>query len=457
MTHRKRRRIENEKEELDTGVLETTGILSIEGRRRYSECSLSAQSRRRAHLVREICVQAGVEEPPTDTTETKECAKLLQDTLSKSSGMTAVEHEIKADGRLDRITSNILALHEGVNAEQRTRILALVANEFTGVELKQLGFSFGTHQLKEARQLAEQKEFVQRPKQRFVPESKRPKSEEFTSRLQSFLDKRSVPADNTDVDCRRIVCDNTVRGLHREFMAENANNKVSFSTFRALAMEKYRLPHRSTAAAVATAESSSCNELTDKHREDDEIDNIFQSYRPLQPRPAETTATSDNLRLTTEVATTNAFAGFPLLETESTGLLLNTQSTGDPQMVSLDIPGFAGDTQLPLPLLLPSLGQTSQGIFQTGFSGLDIPATAGAAAALFGNIGGGTNGGHMQEMEGTGYIPAIHSLFSMAPALSINPRQTPHQQNITSEAADSNTLPATESSADSLPSTFFYF
>ncbi|KAJ2807895.1 hypothetical protein H4R20_001089 [Coemansia guatemalensis] len=445
MTQRKRRRRDDGVEELDAAALETTDILGVGGRRRYSECSASAQSRRRAHLVHEICVQAGVEDPPTDLAETKECVQLLQDTLTKSSSMSAVGQQMRADERLNKLASNILALHESVSSEQRTAVFALVANIFTGAELKQIGFSFGTHQLTEARQLAEQKEFAREPRKPILPESKRPKSEEFVSRLQAFLDKRSEPME--DVDGRRVVRGNTIRALHREFVAENVENKISFSTFRALAMEKYRLPQRPT-----VVEGSSGDDLANKRRADDEAGVVLGTYRPLQPRLDEAPAASSSVRLTAATAANNGFPGFPLLGSENTGLMLNTQSASGTQMISLDIPGFTDNTQLSLPLLLPSLGQASQGMFQTGFDGLDIPTTA--AAALFGNMGGSADGGgQIQGMEGTGYMPAIHNLFNMAPALSSNLQQ----QNSTSQAtAESNTLPPEESTDNSLPSTFFY-
>ncbi|KAJ2079073.1 hypothetical protein H4R24_004026 [Coemansia sp. RSA 988] len=320
---------------------------------------------------------------------------------------------------------------------------------FTGAELKQLGFSFGSHQLKEARQLAGQKEFTREPRKPQLPESKRPKSEEFVNRLRRFLDKRSEAADD-DVDGKRVVRDSSIRALHREFIAENLANTVSLSTFRALAMEKYCLPQR----PAATVADGSSDDLTDKHRA---AATAMETYRPLQPRPDNTPVITSSVPSAATTTASNAFAGFPLLETENTGLILNTQGSSNSQMISLNIPGLTDNTHLSLPLLLPSLQQTNQGMFQTGFDGLDIPTTTGTAAALFGNMGGGAEDSQLRGLEGTGYMPAIHNLFNIGTSLSSNPQhQSSHQQNVTSQPTEPNALPPPESSTDSLPSTFFY-
>ncbi|KAJ2708753.1 hypothetical protein H4R19_004593 [Coemansia spiralis] len=213
----------------------------------YSECSVSVQSRRRAQLARVLCELAGVRDGESGADE---CALLLRDTLAKTQGMKAVLGQLDGGSELSLVMANIKAMHEAVAAEQRTRVLALVASVFTGAELKKRwGLAFGNHQLKDARHIADTADYAaasSRP--RFVPPSKRPKSDEFVHRLEHFLAAHALPADGSG--SRRQVLDRPLRALHREFVAmAPADNSISLSKFHALATARFRVADRPTDSA----------------------------------------------------------------------------------------------------------------------------------------------------------------------------------------------------------------
>ncbi|KAJ1717873.1 hypothetical protein LPJ61_007092, partial [Coemansia biformis] len=195
-------------------------------------------------LSRLLCELAGAA-PGEGGVNAAECALLLRDTLAKSAGMKGVAEMMDAGSELNALMTNIKAMHEAAGAEQRTKVLALAAGVFTGNELKQRwGLAFGNHQLKEARRIAANCDYGAERRARFVPPSKRPKSDEFVKRLELFLEERAQPATSGHAGERRVV-DRPLRALHREFVAAApAENSISLSTFRALAAVRFRLPER---------------------------------------------------------------------------------------------------------------------------------------------------------------------------------------------------------------------
>ncbi|KAI9504843.1 hypothetical protein BX070DRAFT_221005 [Coemansia spiralis] len=189
----------------------------------YTQCSASAQSRRRQQLYSFMCQQAGSSDPG-------ELTSLLEDTLRAHSKPTC---NSMMGSALDQVLSNIKVLHDVVPLELRTAILALVANVFTSAELKTRGFAFGTHQFQEARRLVDVCfAGVFNEKQKFVPKSKMPKSEDFIRRVVAFVKQFEVDG----------VVGRPVRALHREFVKLSEENQVSFSTFRAIVVGRFRLP-----------------------------------------------------------------------------------------------------------------------------------------------------------------------------------------------------------------------
>ncbi|KAJ2807398.1 hypothetical protein H4R21_000493 [Coemansia helicoidea] len=233
MSPRKRRRGDDDDDAAPTG-------------QPYSECSASMQSRRRAQLARALCELAGVSDGESGAGE---CAQLLRDTLAKTQGMRAVLGQMDAGSELNLVMANIRAMHDAAEAEQRTQVLALAAGVFTGGELKQRwGLAFGNHQLKEARRIADTADYAAsgRSRARFVPPSKRPKSDEFVRRLEQFLATRAHPDDGSG----RRVLDRPLRTLHREFVAAApADNSISLSKFHALATVRFRVADRGTDSA----------------------------------------------------------------------------------------------------------------------------------------------------------------------------------------------------------------
>ncbi|KAJ2660843.1 hypothetical protein IW148_003642 [Coemansia sp. RSA 1199] len=195
---------------------------------KYSESSASVQSRRRAQLVQHIRELAGGGD--------EESAHLLRDVLNMP-GMRAVGADLAEGTALRTVMENIRLMHDAVPAERRTAVLALAAPAFTGPELRdKWGISFGTHQLQDARRIARDHAFHVEPRARHVPASRRPKDDAFVQRLHELLDARS------EVDARgeRVVTQ-SLRSLHRDFVALDERNRISFSAFRQLALGHVRL------------------------------------------------------------------------------------------------------------------------------------------------------------------------------------------------------------------------
>ncbi|KAJ2297116.1 hypothetical protein IWW55_004899 [Coemansia sp. RSA 2706] len=201
----------------------------------YSSCSPTVQSRRRADLVFHICALAGVSE---DAEDKSECVQLLRDVLAQAP-LRSVGEQVAEGAALRTVMGNIKRMHDAVPPERRTQVLALAAPAFTSPELRtRWQLNFGTHQFQEARQLARAGRFAVEPRARHMPESRRPKSDEFVARLHAFLDARS----RVDAQGRRIA-GQSMRSLHRAFVDMDAGrNKVSYSAFRRLALAHVRLP-----------------------------------------------------------------------------------------------------------------------------------------------------------------------------------------------------------------------
>ncbi|KAJ2355707.1 hypothetical protein H4S02_012886, partial [Coemansia sp. RSA 2611] len=195
----------------------------------YSSCSPTVQSRRRADLVFHICALAGVSE---DAEDKSECVQLLRDVLAQAP-LRSVGEQVAEGAALRTVMGNIKRMHDAVPPERRTQVLALAAPAFTSPELRtRWQLNFGTHQFQEARQLARAGRFAVEPRARHMPESRRPKSDEFVARLHAFLDARST----VDAQGRRVA-GQSMRSLHRAFVDMDAGrNKVSYSAFRRLAL-----------------------------------------------------------------------------------------------------------------------------------------------------------------------------------------------------------------------------
>ncbi|KAJ2658717.1 hypothetical protein IWW48_003865 [Coemansia sp. RSA 1200] len=266
---RKRRRSssENSEEEEEKEEETTTTTVLLQP---YSKCSASAQSRRRAQLHRTIARLSGTQATKTTattdtdtdtdvdtTTATAERVQLVSDTLSKAD-MPAYDSLIDASPLRD-IMANIRTMHYAAPPTLRTAVLALVAGKVSATELKQKwGFSFGTHQFQAAKQMGSDGSFAthmfespmllppsphnnRKRAMMMLPPSRRPKPDEFVDRLVEFVSKHTTAKDGSE-----NVLARPLRALHRDFVSMGAENKVCFSTFRALVLERFRLPGTTT-------------------------------------------------------------------------------------------------------------------------------------------------------------------------------------------------------------------
>ncbi|KAJ2830623.1 hypothetical protein IWW50_000162 [Coemansia erecta] len=200
-----------------------------ESRLAYSACSRSGQSRRRAQLAQLINELAGSDEPA-------EIARLVRETLN-TPALRDAGTEVTEGASLRTVMENIRLMHTLVPAERRTAVLALAAGAFTGPELRERWkLVFGPHQLQDARRIARDHAFAIEPQPRHVPPTRRPKDDAFVQRMHEFLDTRS----NVDARGERVATQ-SLRSLHREFVALDERNRVSLSAFRQLALNHVRL------------------------------------------------------------------------------------------------------------------------------------------------------------------------------------------------------------------------
>ncbi|KAJ1767066.1 hypothetical protein LPJ74_005571 [Coemansia sp. RSA 1843] len=183
---------------------------------------------------------------------TDERVQLVSETLSKTD--SAMYEGLIDTAPLRSIMANIRTMHDAAPPEQRTAVLALVAGAFSGPELKQKwGFSFGTHQLQTAKRMSSDGSFANHlfePHKRAIPPSRQPKPSDFVERLVQFVSKHTKDGEgNSNVLARPL------RALHRDFVSKTAENKVSFSTFRALVLERFKLPGTEESAEDADIEN----------------------------------------------------------------------------------------------------------------------------------------------------------------------------------------------------------
>ncbi|KAJ2449435.1 hypothetical protein EV183_004892 [Coemansia sp. RSA 2336] len=273
---------------MDAGKDEASESEPPSARVPYSQCSRSTQSRRRAQLVKAICEMAG---EPEESADKSECMQLLHDTM-RMPQMRATE-EVGDSKALAKVMENIRIMHEAMPKDSRTAILALVAEAFTGAELRdRWNLSFGNHQLHAARQLAQGKQFslpANWQSKKHPPASKQPKGSEFTAKLHRFLDKNSI-IDNAG---QRVAL-RSLRQLHREFV--DAGNQVSFSNFRALAKAYVRLPNNtqeshqpmSSQMDLATQLSLPQELLLPPMLQPMQFDSLLLSTQPPVPPPVST-------------------------------------------------------------------------------------------------------------------------------------------------------------------------
>ncbi|KAJ2695425.1 hypothetical protein GGH99_000154 [Coemansia sp. RSA 1285] len=261
---RKRRRSSSENPEEEEGKEEETAVNTVL-LQPYSKCSASAQSRRRAQLHRTIARLSGTQATTTTTDtatdiNTAERVRLVSDTLSKTD-MPAYDSLINASP-LRGIMANIRTMHYAAPPTLRTAVLALVAGKVSATELKQKwGFSFGTHQFQAAKQMSSDGSFAthmfespmllppsshnsRKRAMMMLPPSRRPKPDEFVDRLVEFASKHTTTKDGSD-----NVLARPLRALHRDFVSMGAENKVCFSTFRALVLDRFKLPGTTTKAS----------------------------------------------------------------------------------------------------------------------------------------------------------------------------------------------------------------
>ncbi|KAJ1801048.1 hypothetical protein LPJ59_000607 [Coemansia sp. RSA 2399] len=234
----------------------------------YSQCSASAQSRRRTQLHNTIAQLSGGQ-------ATNERVLLVSETLSKAD--RAVHEGIIDTTPLRAIMANIRTMHDAAPPEQRTAVLALVAGSFPGPELKQKwGFSFGTHQLQAAKRMGSDGSFANNlfeSHKRAMPPSRQPKPSDFVERLVQYVGEHTKDGSDT-------VLARPLRALHRDFVNKTADNKVSFSTFRALVLERFRLPGTDETAKDAEIENEGDTEKQQQEQQQ-QGENPYDYTQPL--------------------------------------------------------------------------------------------------------------------------------------------------------------------------------
>ncbi|KAJ1822084.1 hypothetical protein LPJ56_001003 [Coemansia sp. RSA 2599] len=208
----------------------------------YSQCSASVKSRRRAKLLSLLAELAG-----GSPTSIDEQTALLHDTLVRSADENArALYEGLVDmSVLGEVMGNVGAMYASLPGDRRAGVLALVANAFTAAELGQRwGIQAGEHQLQAARLLAAQKRFPVDTYVRSVPPSKAKKSDGVRRSVQDLVARYAAGSEVAPDGRRVLAAGESLRSLHRRFLEEHgdkAGGGMSFSTFRALVLEKFCL------------------------------------------------------------------------------------------------------------------------------------------------------------------------------------------------------------------------
>ncbi|KAJ2386320.1 hypothetical protein GGI05_004418 [Coemansia sp. RSA 2603] len=435
----------------------------------YSQSSLAVQSRRRAKVLDTIREQAGGDG------KVSEQVHLLRDSFlrTKDDNAQALYDGLIESSALTQVMENIRLMYESLPADRRSGILSLVAQVFGESELQnRWGLSFGKHQLQTARQLAKEKRFPIEPHSRALPPSRRPKNERVREAVEKLLTANAYsPLDNSDSNSK-CVLKSSLRALHKQYLDEHVNDpamKLSFSTFRALSLNKFCLPDQIPARVASSVTAPAVDSLvlpTSTH--------MYRSIRPLVSSDASASAAANiaSTPLAAGALATEPFAQVldSIMDTEISTLFRQQppvnppNSTTNSQMIpGLDLSVLGIDTlsrsDQQLPLTLPPLDIPSISLFNSGTSHAGQSQNYGPLSIdsrdLF---------APMPSTSAALGIPNISSFFNMQPQDSIQP-SVPESRMLISEII-SGTQPTgrneddnndDESAANALSSEFFYF
>lgn len=304
----------------------------------YSQCSKSQQSRRRAQLVSTLQQLSGISDNGEQLEA--ECVALLRDTASRNPLLAPLQNDHKpSDDLLQQLIQNIKDRHDSLPDEKRTETLALVANVFSRKDLKdKYKFYFGNRQIQAAKQMATDRQFVVEPDEHFTPRIRLPKTAQFVDKIEEFLNSNSAPSSSlTEITSGKRVLTKALRALHREFIQLSSANRISFSAFRAIALEKFTFPGQKEPEEPLPSTSGNINISQAASALN------FRPIRPLLSASPSAISSSSNKGGMTVDAIVNQSAINPIVSTQANGF------TSQPLSSILQLP-IPSSTQSSMPI-----------------------------------------------------------------------------------------------------------